>query len=32
VVLGSRLAVFIPPRPLRTGLAAVLLYTGFHML
>lgn len=32
VVLGSRLAVFIPPRPLRTGLAAVLLLTGFHML
>jgi uncharacterized protein len=32
VVLGSRLAVFIPPRPLRTGLAAVLLYTGVHML
>lgn len=32
VVIGSRLAVYIPPRPLRTGLAAVLLLTGFHML
>lgn len=32
VLLGSRLAVFVPPRPLRTGLAAVLLLTGFHML
>ena len=32
VLLGSRLAVYIPARPLRTGLAAVLLLTGFRML
>ena len=32
VVVGSRLAVFVPFRPLRTGLAAILLLTGFHML
>jgi uncharacterized membrane protein YfcA len=32
VILGSRLAAFVPPRPLRTGLAAVLLVTGVHML
>jgi uncharacterized protein len=32
VLLGSRLAVYIPARPLRTGLAAVLLFTGFRML
>lgn len=32
VLLGSRLAVYIPARPLRTTLAAVLLLTGIHML
>jgi hypothetical protein len=32
VLLGSRLALYIPPRPLRTGLAAVLLLTGLRML
>jgi len=32
VLLGSRLAVYVPARSLRTGLAAVLLLTGFHML
>jgi uncharacterized protein len=32
VLLGSRLAVHVPARTLRTGLAAVLLFTGFHML
>jgi len=31
VVLGSRLAIYIPPRPLRTGLAVVLLFTGIRM-
>jgi uncharacterized membrane protein YfcA len=32
VLLGSRLAVYVPARSLRTGLAAILLLTGFHML
>jgi uncharacterized membrane protein YfcA len=32
VLLGSRLASRIPARPLRTGLAAVLLLTGYQML
>jgi uncharacterized protein len=32
VLLGSRLAIYIPARPLRTTLAAVLLLTGIHML
>jgi uncharacterized protein len=32
VLLGSRLAVYIPARPLRTVLAVVLLLTGIHML
>jgi uncharacterized membrane protein YfcA len=32
VLLGSRLAVYIPARPLRTTLAAVLLFTGIHMM
>jgi len=32
VLLGSRLAAYIPARSLRTGLAAVLLVTGFRML
>jgi uncharacterized membrane protein YfcA len=32
VLLGSRLAIYVPARPLRTGLAAVLLLTGFRML
>jgi uncharacterized protein len=31
VLLGSRLAVYVPARPLRTGLAAVLLLTGYRM-
>jgi uncharacterized protein len=31
VILGSRLAVLIPARPLRTGLAAVLFVSGYHM-
>ena len=31
VLLGSRLAVSIPPRPLRTLLAALLLVTGYRM-
>jgi uncharacterized membrane protein YfcA len=31
VLLGSRVAVHIPARPLRTGLAAVLLFTGYWM-
>jgi uncharacterized membrane protein YfcA len=32
VLLGSKLAVYVPARSLRTGLAAVLLLTGFRML
>jgi uncharacterized protein len=32
VLLGSRLAAHIPMRPLRTGLAALLLLTGYRML
>jgi uncharacterized protein len=32
VLLGSRLAPIIPQRPLRTGLAAVLLFTGVRMI
>ena len=32
VWIGSRLAPLIPPRPLRTGLAAMLLFTGVQML
>ena len=31
VLLGSRVAAHIPARPLRTGLAAVLLFTGYWM-
>jgi uncharacterized membrane protein YfcA len=31
VLLGSKLAVYIPARPLRTGLAALLLVTGYRM-
>jgi uncharacterized membrane protein YfcA len=31
VLLGSRLAVYIPTRPLRTGLAALLFITGYRM-
>jgi uncharacterized membrane protein YfcA len=31
VLLGSRLATLIPARPLRTGLAALLLLTGLRM-
>ncbi|HXI40009.1 MAG TPA: sulfite exporter TauE/SafE family protein [Bryobacteraceae bacterium] len=31
VLLGSRLATRIPARPLRTGLAALLLVTGYSM-
>jgi len=31
VLLGSRLAVYIPARPLRTGLAALLFFTGYRM-
>jgi len=31
VLLGSKLACHIPARPLRTGLAAVLLVTGYRM-
>ena len=31
VLLGSRLAAHVPARPLRTGLAALLLVTGFRM-
>jgi uncharacterized membrane protein YfcA len=31
VLLGSRLAAYIPARPLRTGLAALLLVTGYRM-
>jgi uncharacterized protein len=32
VLLGSRLSVYVPARTLRTGLAGVLLLTGFRML
>lgn len=32
VLLGSRLATRIPSRPLRTGLAALLLFTGYRMI
>lgn len=32
VLIGSRLASRIPAKPLRTGLAAVLLLTGYQML
>jgi len=32
VLIGSRIAVFIPARPLRAGLAILLLATGFRML
>jgi uncharacterized membrane protein YfcA len=31
VLLGSRLATLVPARPLRTGLAALLLLTGLRM-
>jgi len=31
VLLGSKLAVHIPARPLRTSLAALLLFTGYRM-
>ena len=31
VLLGSRVAAYVPARPLRTGLAAVLLLTGYWM-
>ena len=31
VWIGSRLAVLIPPRPLRTGMAAILMVTGYRM-
>ncbi len=31
VLLGSRIAVYIPARPLRTGLAVLLLITGYRM-
>jgi uncharacterized membrane protein YfcA len=32
VLIGSRLATVIPARPLRTGLAALLLVTGYRMI
>ena len=32
VLLGSRLAVYVPAKPLRTGLATLLLVTGCRML
>jgi hypothetical protein len=32
VLLGSRLATRVPSRPLRTGLAALLLLTGYRMI
>ena len=32
VLAGSRLAPLVPARPLRIGLAAVLLWTGYQML
>ena len=31
VLLGSKLATYVPARPLRTGLAALLLVTGVRM-
>jgi uncharacterized membrane protein YfcA len=31
VLLGSRLSIYVPARPLRTGLAALLLITGCRM-
>lgn len=31
VLIGSRLAVHVPSRPLRTGMAAVLMLTGYRM-
>jgi hypothetical protein len=31
VLMGSRLAAYIPAKPLRTGLAALLLLTGYRM-
>ena len=31
VLLGSKLAIYIPARPLRTGLAALLMVTGYRM-
>jgi uncharacterized membrane protein YfcA len=31
VLLGSRIAAWVPARPLRTGLAALLLVTGYSM-
>lgn len=31
VLLGSRLATYVPARPLRTGLAALLFVTGYRM-
>ena len=31
VLLGSRLSTYIPPVPLRTGLAALLLLMGYRM-
>jgi uncharacterized membrane protein YfcA len=32
VLIGSRLAFYVPARPLRTALAGLLLATGYHML
>jgi uncharacterized membrane protein YfcA len=32
VLLGSRLSTRVPARPLRTGLAALLLLTGYRMI
>jgi uncharacterized membrane protein YfcA len=32
VLLGSKLAVYVPARPLRTGLAALLFVTGYRMV
>lgn len=32
VLLGSRLSVYIPSRPLRAGLATLLLLTGYRMI
>jgi uncharacterized membrane protein YfcA len=31
VLLGSKLSTHVPPLPLRTGLAALLLVTGYRM-
>jgi uncharacterized protein len=31
VVIGSRLAAYVPAKPLRTGLAALLFVTGYRM-